>query len=86
MRKCNVKKISLNANVSISFNVILKKPTISEIVLNDNIGDGIEYKAHIVCVRCTCEMRINFFLVFSFVETFEFYTYIIGSVLISVGT
>lgn len=45
----------------------LEKTTVLQIVLDDDISYSIKYKLDVVCVRCACEVGVDFFGIFSFV-------------------
>lgn len=65
---------------------LYQKAAVLEVVLYDNVGDGVEHKLDVVCVRGTSEMGVDLFLVLSPVQALELFAYVARCVLISVGT
>ena len=51
--------------------VTLEKPTVLEVVFDDNVGDSVKHKLYIVCVGGTCEVGVNLLCVFTFVEVLK---------------
>jgi hypothetical protein len=58
----------------LSWHMHLKKSTIFKIILNYDVSYSIENKLNVGCISCACEMRVNFFLIFSFVEILKFHS------------
>ena len=50
-----------------------KKSTVFEVVLDYDVGDGIEDKSNIIGICSTGKMSINFFCIFAFVQIFKFH-------------
>lgn len=64
----------------------LKQSTVLQVVLNDDIGDGVEDELDVVRVGGACEMRVDLLLIFSLVEILEFHSYVARCFLVCVGT
>ena len=62
----NEEKTKLNFSSS-------KKSTVFEVVLDNDVGDGIEDKSNIIGICSTGKMSINFFCIFAFVQIFKFH-------------
>ena len=50
-----------------------KKSTVFEVVLDYDVGDGIEDKSNIIGICSTGKMSIYFFCIFAFVQIFKFH-------------
>ena len=48
-----------------------EKSTVFEVVLNDDVGDGVEDELDVVGVRGAREVRVDLLGVFALVEIFE---------------
>lgn len=64
----------------------LKKSAVLQVILNDDIGDGIEDELNVVRVGGAGEVRINLFLIFSLIEILEFHSYVARCFFVRVGT
>jgi hypothetical protein len=62
----------------------LKQSTIFEIVLDDDVRDSVEDELNVVCVGGAGEVRVDFLLVFSFVQIFEFHANVTRSFFVRV--
>lgn len=65
---------------------ILEETTVLQIVLNHHIRDGIENKLNVTGIGGTCEVRVDFFLIATLVQTFEFHLDIRSTFFIRVCT
>lgn len=54
----------------------LKQPAIFQIVLYDDIGDGVEDELDVVRVGGAREVRVDLLLIFPLVEILEFHSYV----------
>jgi hypothetical protein len=79
-------EISLLKQQNISVVAPLKQPTIFQIILYNDIGDGVKDKLNVVCVGGAGEMCVNFLLIFSLVEILKFHSDVARSFLVCVGT
>lgn len=64
----------------------LKQSAIFEIVLYDDIGDGVKDELNVVRVGGACEVRVDFFLIFPLIEIFEFHSNVARCLFVRVGT
>ncbi len=53
--------------------VVLEEAAVFEVVLDDDVRDGVEDELNVVGVGGAREVRVDLLGVFSFVEVFEFY-------------
>lgn len=54
----------------------LKQSAIFQIVLDDDIGDGVKDELNVVRVGGAGKMRVDLFLIFPLVEILEFHSYV----------
>lgn len=54
----------------------LKQSTILQIILNDDVGDSVEYELNVVRVGGAGEVCVDLFLIFPLVEILEFHSYV----------
>lgn len=72
--------------IELCFVTSLEKPAIFQIIFNDNIRDGIKHKLNVVCVGGAGEVRVDLFLIFSFVKIFEFHSNVAWGFFVCIGT
>lgn len=54
----------------------LKQSAIFQIVLNDDVGDGVKDELNVVRVGGAGEVRVDLLLIFPLVEILEFHSYV----------
>jgi hypothetical protein len=64
---------------------LLKETAVFEVVLYDDVGDGIEDELNVGRVRGASEVRVNLFLVSALVQTLKLHLDVSCSLLVSVG-
>ena len=64
----------------------LEKTTVFQIILDNDISDGIKHKLNIIRVCCTCEVGVNFLRIFLFVQILKLQLYICSCLFIIVFT
>ncbi len=64
---------------------LLKETAVFEVVLYDDVGDGIEDELNVGRVRGASEVRVNLFLISALVQTLKLHLDVSCSLLVSVG-
>lgn len=64
----------------------LEKPTVLQVVFDDDVGHGVEDKLHVLGVRGTGEVRVNLLGFFLLVQVFKLGADVLGGLVVVVLT
>ena len=65
---------------------LLEEAAVFQVLLDDDVGDGIEHKLDVLCVCCTGHVRVDFFDIFTQVEIQKLHFDVETGVFVRVGT
>lgn len=62
-----------------------EQATVLQVVLDDDVSDGIKHKLHVLGVGGACEVRVDLLGVFAFIQVLKFALDVAGCLVILVG-
>lgn len=63
----------------------LVQTNVSQVLAYNNVRNGVKHEANVPSVRGACEVRIDFFFGFLAIQIFKLHSYVVFTVLVSVG-